>query len=86
MRPPPHRIKSPAGFRARRREMHWIVFSDDRRVRKSTLRAANVRFVRALRANRAMSEAKPFQKSGKTAFLTAPDGGRIARRPSHYHI
>ena len=39
----PTNITSVADFRARRREMILIVFSDDMRVRKNTSRSANVR-------------------------------------------
>jgi hypothetical protein len=54
----------PEGFRASRREKKCSVFSDDMRVRKNTLREANVRFDRAPRAKHATSGAKLSQKSG----------------------
>ncbi|MBQ9648089.1 MAG: hypothetical protein IJV43_07020, partial [Oscillospiraceae bacterium] len=54
--------KSLAEFRVRRRERALIVFSDDMRVRKNSLRGANVRFVRVKRTNRALSGVKPFRR------------------------
>jgi hypothetical protein len=56
-------------FHARRGEKIWIVFSDDMRVRKNTLRAVNVRFDRIIRLNRALNEAEPFSKKWLSHFF-----------------
>ena len=55
-------MKSLAEFRARRREKSLIVFSDDMRVRKNSLREAPVRLWRA------GSGAKPSPKRGYASF------------------
>ncbi len=60
-------LKSLAEFRARRRESHEIVFSEDMCLGKNTLRKASVELA-AMRPTEAQSEAKLPPPNGKAIW------------------